>query len=500
MQHALVGNESQSTGAGQRCDLPHNLRRGWVRAWEVDAWHTTGGKLDVGCAGGTMRIGRVARYSVPVPAQLSGYNKRNETGQPVLAIWSWNIAMYLKHFGLDRKPFEQLPDPEFLFLSEKHDAALSSIGFAVAIQDSFVIITGEIGSGKTTLLHKFLSEELSDAVVVYVTQTRVSATELLQAILVELGADPFGKGKVELTTMLKRLIDGHHRDGNRVVIVIDEAQNLTARVLEELRLVTCVSPGSRKQINVVLVGQPQFNKTIDSPDLEQLKQRCRLRYHLKALTEDETREYIEHRLKVAGGSMSKIFEPGVEAAIYQHCRGIPRLINMLCDTALIFAFVRELPQVNEEAVSQAVKELGWQSSVGQPGQEGIGQEAKTSAGDVLAVLVDDDNGTEYPVRHAMCVIGRAVNCTVRIRHPALSRYHALMKCINDDWTIADMKSTNGVYLNGRRIGSATLRPNDLIGIGEFTFIFKLPTDASSSQAAIEGHSGTLPDFKAFRKG
>src|SRR5690606_5673379 len=144
------------------------------------------------------------------------------------------------------------------------------------------IITGEIGSGKTTLLHKFLSEKLPDAVVVYVTQTRVSATELLQAILVELGEDPFGKGKVELTTMLKRVIEGHHRDGKRVIIVIDEAQNLTASVLEELRLVTCVSPGSSKQINVVLVGQPQFNATIDSPDLVQLKQRCRLRYHLKA--------------------------------------------------------------------------------------------------------------------------------------------------------------------------------------------------------------------------
>ena len=408
--------------------------------------------------------------------------------------------MYLKHFGLDRKPFEQLPDPEFLFLSEKHDTALNSIGFAVAIQDSFVIITGEIGSGKTTLLHKFLSEKLPDAIVVYVTQTRVSATELLQAILVELGADPFGKEKVELTTMLKRLIEGHHRDGKRVIIVIDEAQNLTASVLEELRLVTCVSPGSSKQINVVLVGQPQFNATIDSPDLVQLKQRCRLRYHLKALTEDETRQYVEHRLKVAGGSMEQIFAPGVEQIIYQHCRGIPRLINMLCDTALIFAFVRDLPQLDQEAVSQALKELGWQEPAEQPPDDSGGPDSKPApTGDVLAMLVDDETGAEYPITEAMCVIGRARNCTVRIRHPALSRYHALIKYTERNWTVADMKSTNGVYLNGRRIRGASLKPNDLIGIGEQTFIFKLPEEGRSAHAT-ENHSATLPDLDELQEG
>ena len=402
--------------------------------------------------------------------------------------------MYLKHFGLERKPFEQLPDPEFLFLSEKHDAALSSIGFAVAIQDSFVIITGEIGSGKTTLLHKFLSEKLTDAVVVFVTQTRLTASELLEAILVEFGADPFGKGKVELTTMLKRVIEGHQRDGKRVVIVIDEAQNLTASVLEELRLVTCVSPGSNKQINVVLVGQPQFNKTIDSPALVQLKQRCRLRYHLTALTEEETRQYMDHRLSVAGGSIEKVFEPGVEQAIYRHCRGIPRLINMLCDTALIFAFVRDVPRVDDEALTQAVRELGWLNSGGEaPVTTGGPASGPALPGKVLAVLVDDDIGTEYPVMEAMCVVGRAPNCSVRIKHPALSRYHALIKCEDGNWTVTDMKSTNGVYVNGRRIRTASLKPNDLIGIGEQTLIFRLPGPAKSA-SDNERYSATLPDI------
>jgi type II secretory pathway predicted ATPase ExeA len=402
--------------------------------------------------------------------------------------------MYIKHFGLDRKPFEQLPDPAFMFLSEKHETALSSIGFAVAIQDSFVVVTGEIGSGKTTLLHKFLSENLADAAVAYVTQTMVSSTELLESILVEFGQDPFGKGKVELTTMLKRVIAEHHSAGKRVVIVIDEAQNLTADVLEELRLVTCVAPGSDRMINVVLVGQPQFNRTIDSPALVQLKQRCRLRYHLKALTEEETKGYIEHRLSIAGGTCSNAFEPGLDELIFQHTRGIPRLINMLCDTALIFAYVDKCSRVTADVLRQAVEELGWSETVDAEIRHIPGADSRQSSGsDSLAVLVDDDIGTEYPVTDAMCVIGRAPNCSIRIKHPALSRYHALIKNVGDEWTVADMKSTNGVYLNGRRIRNAMLSHNDLIGVGEQTLIFRLPSPKRSSETS-EQHSTTLPDL------
>ena len=388
--------------------------------------------------------------------------------------------MYLKHFGLDRKPFEQLPDPAFLFLSEKHETALTNIGLAVAIQDSFVVVTGEIGSGKTTLLHKFLTEELTDAIVAYVTQTRLSATELLQSILVEFGQDPFDKGKVELTTMLKRFIERQQRDGRRVVIVVDEAQNLTAGVLEELRLVTCVSPGSKSMINVVLVGQPQFNRMLDSPALEQLKQRCRLRYHLKALTEEETRKYIEHRLAVAGGAFSKIFEPELDRLVFHYSKGIPRLINMLCDTALIFAFVDKSPSVSAEDIHEAIGELGWSESDAHTLPGVVGPAAGSAPAETrLAMLVDAVDGKEYPITDVTCVIGRAPNCTVRIKHPALSRYHAMIKNSADGWVLSDMKSMNGVYLNGRRIRAARLRHNDRLGIGEHSLVFRLINPASS---------------------
>ncbi|MGH8194680.1 MAG: AAA family ATPase [Woeseiaceae bacterium] len=382
--------------------------------------------------------------------------------------------MYLQHFGLDRKPFEQLPDPAFLFLSEKHKTALSNIGFAVAIRDSFVVVTGEIGSGKTTLLHKFLSESLADAAVAYVTQTRLSATQLLQSILVEFGKEPFGKSKVELTILLKQFIASQHQDGKRVVIVIDEAQNLTAGALEELRLVTCLPPGTESLINVVLVGQPQFNRMLDSPALEQLRQRCRLRYHLRGLTEEETRFYLEHRLAVAGGSFSTIFEPGLDREIFQHSKGIPRLINMLCDTALIFACVDNSEVVSAGQIRHALTELGWSPSGGPPPPETAGIDASP------AVLVDAVNGREYPLTEAVSLIGRAKDCSVRINHPALSRYHAIIKHVEDAWSLRDMKSLNGVYLNGQRVRSGTLRHNDNLAFGDHNLLFRLTDQADSA--------------------
>lgn len=386
--------------------------------------------------------------------------------------------MYLKHFGLDRKPFEQLPDPAFLYMSEKHETALSNIGFAVAIQDSFVVVTGEIGSGKTTLLHRFLNENLADATVAYVTQTRLSATELLQSILVEFGEEPFGKCKVELITMLKRFVARQHRDGKRVVMVVDEAQNLTLGALEELRLVTCVAPGTESQINVVLVGQPQFNRMLDSPTLEQLRQRCRLRYHLKGLTEDETRLYVEHRLAVAGGSFSKLFDPGLNGTIFRYSKGIPRLINMLCDTALVFACVDNSSCVSADAIRQAVSEMGWP----EPGHQSLRETAATTAPAEPvrhAVLVNTVNGSTYPVTDAVSLIGRAKGCSIRINHPALSRHHAIIQHDGNAWSLRDMKSLNGVYLNGRRVHAARLQHNDALAFGDLNLEFRVMNADSS---------------------
>jgi hypothetical protein len=185
-------------------------------------------------------------------------------------------------------------------------------------------------------------------------------------------------------------------------------------------------------------------------------------------------------MAVAGGSFSTIFAPGLDQTIFQHSKGIPRLINMLCDTALILAFVDNASVVSAGDIHEAVTELGWLGPASQTPPETAVEVAKAAAEQTgLAVLVDADDGTEYPITDAVCVIGRARDCSVRINHPALSRYHAMIKRVGDAWSLSDMKSMNGVYLNGRRVRAARLRHNDDLGLGEHNLVFRLVFPAGS---------------------
>lgn len=373
--------------------------------------------------------------------------------------------MYLKHFKLERKPFDQLPDPDFLYLAEQHDEALSRMQFAVAINDSFTIITGEIGSGKTTLVRKLLSDLTDECTPAFITHTRLNAIELLQMILVQLGVKPFKMGKSEMLTELQRIVDSERDNGRRVVIVVDEGQNFSIELLEELRLLTCMDTNESKSINIVLMGQPQLSTTLQSPDLDQLRQRCRLRFHLNALSENETVEYIRHRLTVAGGDPGAIFDGEALEAVYGFTRGIPRLINTICDTAMIMAFIGKRDQVTMESIDDAVKELHWLDEP--PTNDGLVQD-KLEPG-VAAHLTISQNGRmyrEYVLDLPSYIIGRSDDCSIVIRSQYFSRHHALLTRDVEGWMILDLKSTNGISVNGRDVQSWRLRNSDVIEVGE----------------------------------
>ncbi len=388
--------------------------------------------------------------------------------------------MYLEHFGLSKRPFEQLPDPDFLFLSDQHEEALTSIGFAVAIQDSFVVVTGEIGSGKTTLLHTFLREHLHGAECAFVTQTRLSDVELLQSILVEFGESPFNMGKVELITLLKQVIQRIQSENKQVVIVVDEAQNLSTEVLEELRLVTCSVPGSRQLINVVLVGQPQFNRKLDSADLVQLKQRCRLRYHLRTLTEEETMGYVQHRIAVAGGEVYSLFDEATLPMIHRYANGTPRLINMLCDTALIFAFVDRADAVSVENLEQAVERLELAQSEEASELPDIGL-AEADGGAMLFTIDSETPQPYYDLAVSPSLIGRSRNCSIQLPHKTLSMYHAMIQFSEGRWSIVDLRSTNGTRVNGRKVRASALSYGDKILLGTAEFEFRAEEGKVSSE-------------------
>lgn len=267
--------------------------------------------------------------------------------------------MYLDFFKLKEFPFRLTPDTDFLYMSEAHSRAKAYMDYTIWNRDGFVVITGEIGCGKTTLLQKLLSELDENVLVAKIFQTQLDEAEFLQAVLVEFGLNPFNAKKVELIDMLNTFLVDQFHQGRQLVLVVDDAHNLNPKVLEEIRMLSGLETNKEKVLHVILVGQPQLNEMLEAPELEQLLQRVRLRYHLRSLSEEDTIAYVLHRLRVAGATDSQIFGPATWPVIYKYTGGLPRLINTLCDTALVCAYADNQPIVTEAILNGAVEELHW---------------------------------------------------------------------------------------------------------------------------------------------
>ncbi|HMH16562.1 MAG TPA: AAA family ATPase [Burkholderiales bacterium] len=267
--------------------------------------------------------------------------------------------MYLQYFGLSAQPFRLTPDSDFLFMSESHSRAKAYMDYTVWNREGFVVITGEIGCGKTTLIQKLLSELDENVVVAKVFQTQLDEVEFLQAVLVEFGLNPFNAKKVELLDMLNNFLIEQFLQRKQIVLIVDDAHNLSVKVLEEIRMFAGLETRKEKILHVILVGQPQLNEMLDYPDMQQLMQRVKLRYHIRALTERELGDYIRHRLSIVGVTNRTLFPPEALPPIFKYAGGIPRLINTLCDTTLTCAYADNLPGITAEVVEAAAKELQW---------------------------------------------------------------------------------------------------------------------------------------------
>ncbi len=269
--------------------------------------------------------------------------------------------MYLEHFKLNQLPFQLTPDPDFLFLSNAHARAKAHMEYAVWNRDGFCVITGESGCGKTTLLTKLLSSLDENVLVAKIFQTQLDETEFLQAVLVEFGLNPFQAKKVELLDMLNQFLIENFHAQRQTVLVVDDAQNLSPKVLEEIRMLSSLETNKEKLLHIILVGHSELKEVLDDPSMEQLQQRIRLRYHLRPLSEKETHDYILHRLAVAGAdaTAAPLFSDDCFAKIFEYTGGTPRLINTLCDVALTCAFVDEAAQVNLNSIVDAIDELQW---------------------------------------------------------------------------------------------------------------------------------------------
>lgn len=266
--------------------------------------------------------------------------------------------MYLKHFNLSQEPFSIAPDPSFLYLSDGHREALAHLLYGFS-HGGFVLVTGEVGTGKTTLLRNLIKQTPNDLDVAFVLNPRLTVRELLETICDELGVAyrPESQYSVKqyIDMLNKHLLQTHQR-GRSTVLIIDEAQNLSPAVLEQLRLLTNLETDERKLLRIILLGQPELGEMLDRQELRQLAQRITARYHLGALSRDDTNTYISHRLSRAGGS-GQIFTPGALNRLYKISKGIPRLLNVVADRSMLGAYVEGQFQVSASTVDRAAIEV-----------------------------------------------------------------------------------------------------------------------------------------------
>jgi type II secretory pathway predicted ATPase ExeA len=385
---------------------------------------------------------------------------------------------YLEHFNLTEQPFRLTPDPEFLYWSKQHARAKAYMESTIWLADGFVVITGEIGSGKTTLLQSFLSELDDDVVYAVVSQTQLTPTEFLQAVLTEFGFKPFNKHKVELLDMLNMFLIEQYSNNKKVVLIIDEAQNLSKKVLEEVRMISGIETHKEKVLRIILAGQPELKDTLDSPSLKQLVQRVRLRFHIGPLDRREMREYIERRLSVAGNHERSLFAEDSFDVIYRFSGGIPRLINTLCDTALLCAFADSKDSVAAVDVISAAEELNWQEHESNTGVydqlRQIEMERNPSAdSDVTRIEVRSEDvvvsDLTFPLGRV--IIGRSPDNEIYIKSKFVSRHHAQL--INDETgcVIEDLNSTNGVFLGEKQVKKYRLRDGDVVSLGVHELVY-----------------------------
>jgi putative secretion ATPase (PEP-CTERM system associated) len=265
--------------------------------------------------------------------------------------------MYETFFNLRIKPFELVPDPSFIYLSKSHKKAITFLDYGIRARAGFILLTGEVGSGKTTIIRDLLNKRYEQLVLAKVFNTRVTSEQLLAMINDEFGLQTLGKDKVTLIRDLNEFLVDQYAHGNQPILIIDEAQNLAEELLEEVRMLSNLETSDSKLLQIILVGQPELRAILSAPSLRQLRQRISINCHLQSLSRQETERYIMHRLEVAGNAKAVEFPSESLDVVYRFSKGIPRLINIICDFLMLSAFADEMKVISVEMVREVIGEL-----------------------------------------------------------------------------------------------------------------------------------------------
>lgn len=277
--------------------------------------------------------------------------------------------MYHTFFGLKEKPFDLIPNPEFLFPSRTHQRAITYLTHGIRERVGFILLTGEVGSGKTTIIRDMVNKQLKDVVLSKVFQTKVDSHQLLALINDDFGIPVEGKDKAALLRDLNDFLIEQYSFGRQAVLIIDEAQNLSRDLLEEVRMLSNLETDRDKLLQIILVGQPELRQILSAPELLQLRQRIQINCHINPLTEVEVAEYIAYRFEKAGNREAVTFSPGALAAVAKFSRGVPRLINIICDFILLDAYAAQSREVSEETVEELAKDLSFEKQYWEVRQE-----------------------------------------------------------------------------------------------------------------------------------
>jgi general secretion pathway protein A len=266
--------------------------------------------------------------------------------------------MYQSFYGFKEMPFNITPDPRFLYLSPTHQEALQHLKYGVKEKKGFIVLVGEVGCGKTTLCRRFLNElspEHYDTALIL--NPRVTETQMLKAILTEMGDTKLARSQNDLVAQMNRVLLERIHQGRDIVLIIDEAQNLKFEVLEQIRLLSNLETDKQKLLQIVLMGQPELKEVLAREELRQLRQRILVHYELNPLSAEDVQHYVQHRLTLAGGTGRPSFTKWAMRAIHRASHGIPRIVNTLCDKALLAAFIRDSDEVNYWDVRRAIRDM-----------------------------------------------------------------------------------------------------------------------------------------------
>ena len=267
--------------------------------------------------------------------------------------------MYKSFYNLQRNPFEITPDPSFLFPTKRHNEALASLYYGVTAHRGFVVLTGEVGTGKTLILRSLLGLlQRRDVAFALIFNPTLSPLEFMRYIALDFGLPATGKAKDELIHVLNGFLLQRHQRGLTTILVVDEAHHLSPEILEEIRLLTNLETSQQKLLQIVLAGQPELDQKLDSHELRQLKQRIALRCHLDPLGMNETREYMARRLQIAGApTVGQIFSGPAIEAVFRHSRGIPRLVNTICENALLSGYAKQAATITPDIIDGVARDL-----------------------------------------------------------------------------------------------------------------------------------------------